>query len=90
MTIPGILLGSLIAASYGALFHLIRGGGFGRLLLYLFLAELGFWGGQILGKIVNWKFLVVGPLNLGLASVGAILFLLFGYFLSLIQTEPKK
>lgn len=90
MTLPGILLGSVIAALYGALFHLIRGGGFGRMLLYLLLAIVGFWSGHLLGSYFGWQFLMVGPLNLGFASIGSIVLLLVGYFLSLIQTDTKK
>jgi hypothetical protein len=90
MTIPGMLLGTLIAGLYGALFHLIRGGSFGRLLLYLLLAVAGFWGGQLLGNYLGFKFLIVGPLNLGSASIGAVILLLAGYFLSLVQADPKK
>ena len=75
MTIPALLLGFLIASLYGALYHLIRNGGPGRFLRYLLSAWMGFTAGHLLGAWQGWTFLPVGPLNLGLATLGSLLFL---------------
>lgn len=83
MTLPGLLLGMIIASLIGALFHLLRGGGLGRLLLYLLMAWVGFWAGHILGAIQNWTFLSIGPLRLGTAVIGSLVALSSGYWLSL-------
>ena len=44
MTIPSLIFAFLIASLYGALYHLIRGGRLGRLLLFLILGWAGFVG----------------------------------------------
>lgn len=83
MTLPSLFIGFLIASLIGSLFHLWRGGGPGRLLLYLLLAWIGFWSGHIVGAVKNWNFLSLGPLRLGMAAVGSLVALSFGYWLSL-------
>lgn len=85
MTFPSIVLGSIISLLIGALFHLWRDGGPGRLLLYLALSILGFTAGQWFGIWRNWVFFPIGPLDLGLAVPGSFLFLGIGYWLSLME-----
>ena len=86
MTTPSFFFGALICTLYGVLFHLWRGGGIGRMLLYLFLAWAGFWAGHFFGNLLGWTFFSIGPLRLGMASLGSILMLGIGYWLSLIDT----
>lgn len=90
MTIPSALLGMLIATLYGAVFHLWRGGGIGRLILYIMLAWIGFWVGQVIGTQLGWSFASIGPLRLGTATLSTLLFLGIGYWLSLVEVERKK
>ena len=90
MTIPSFLLGLLISTLYGAVFHLWRGGGGGRLILYIFLAWAGFWGGHILGNLLGLTFSSIGPLRMGMATLGSILTLGLGYWLSLIETGQPQ
>ncbi len=82
MTLPTLLFALLVALLYGALYHLLRGGGFWRLLLYLGLSILGFAAGHLIGIWRGWLLLPLGPLNLGLSSIGSILVLLIGDWLS--------
>lgn len=89
MPLPTILFGVLLAGAYGAAFHLWRGGGPGKLLLFLLLAQAGFWLGDYAGYTLNWTFASVGVLNAGMGSLGAALFLLVGNFLSAIQVRPR-
>lgn len=89
MTLPAALLGVLISTLYGALFHLWRGGGIGRLILYLILGWVGFWVGQLAGSQFNWTFASVGPLRLGAATLSSLVFLGVGYWLSLVEVERK-
>lgn len=89
MTVPSAIFGILISTLYGALFHLWRGGGAGRLLLYLMLSWAGFWVGHLVGQILGWSFAHLGPLNLGMASVSSAVFLLIGHWLSLVEIEPE-
>jgi len=89
MTLPAFLLGFLISTLIGAAFHLLLGGGAGRLLLYLLLSWSGFWAGHSVANITSLRFVVIGPLNMGLAVVGSLLFLGVGYWLSLVQVEQN-
>ncbi len=82
MTLPSLIVGLLISTLYGALLHLIRGGGPGRLLLYLFLAWFGFWSGHFWGASQGWDFLSLGPLRLGAATLGAVILLGIAFLLS--------
>lgn len=89
MTLPALIFGLLISTLYGALFHLWRGGGLGRLILYLLLAWAGFWCGQYLANFMNWTFVSLGPLHLGLASIFSLFFLIVGYWLSKFESARK-
>ena len=85
MTLPTILLGLLIALLYGAVYHLIRGGSFWRLLLYLGLSVLGFTAGHIVGLWRGWMLIPLGSLNFGLSSIGSMAILLLGDWLGHIE-----
>jgi hypothetical protein len=83
MTLPALLLGFILSSLYGALFHLWRGGGAGRLLLDLILAWMGFWIGERLATWIGLEVLKVGQLNVAAASLMAFVFLFIGHWLSL-------
>jgi hypothetical protein len=89
MTLPAFIFGFLLATLYGALFHLWRGGNAGRLLLYITLSWSGFAIGQIAATRLGWTFLSFGPLNVGMATVLSLVFLLLGYWLSLIDIDKN-
>lgn len=85
MTVPSLALGFIISSILGLLLHLLRGGGPGKILLYLIAAWAGFWGGHALGN--RWDFTIysLGPLNLGMASVGCFIGLFIGYWLGRVD-----
>ena len=89
MSIPTLFLGLILSTLYGALFHLWRGGNAGRLILYILLAWIGFWLGQLIGNLANVSFDTLGQLHLVVASIGSIVFLIVGYWLSLVQVERR-
>ena len=89
MSIPTLFLGLILSTLYGALFHLWRGGNAGRLILYILLAWIGFWLGQLVGNLANVSFDTLGQLHLVVASLGSIIFLIVGYWLSLVQVERR-
>ena len=89
MTIASFLFGMLVSSLYGTLFHLVRGGGFSRLLLYLILAWVGFWIGQVLADFLGWTFISIGPLHLGMATISSLIFMLVGYWLSLVDKQDE-
>jgi len=90
MTLPSLILGFLISTLYGAIFHLWRGGGLGRLFLYLMLGWVGFWGGNAIANRLGWTFDSLGALHLGTASLFSFAFLLAGYWLSLVEVKKVK
>ncbi len=87
MTLPAFLFGLLVATLMGAVFHLWKGGGLGRIILYIGLAWLGFWGGHYLGGRLGWTFWNIGPLNFGMAILVGIVTIFVGYWLSLVSQE---
>jgi hypothetical protein len=89
MTLPSLLLGAVIASLLGALFHLIRGGGLGKLILYLLLGWLGFWAGHALAAHFDWNFDKLGGLHLGTACFFALVFLFAGSWLSQVEVQKK-
>ncbi len=90
MTLPSLVIGFLISSILGSFFHLIRGGGPGRLLLLLIMGWAGFWGGHAMGERWNLDFFSLGPLHLGMAIVVCIIALGFGYWLSLVELVETK
>ncbi len=90
MTLPSFLLALIIALLYGALYHLLRNGGVGHLFMFLGLSVLGFAIGQLAGDWLHWGFIPLGQLNLGLASIGSLLILLIGDWLSRVEAKPES
>ena len=90
MTLPTILFAFLIALLYGAVYHLIRGGGFWRLLFYLGLSVSGFVIGHLIGIWRSWMVIPLGSLNLGMSSMGSIVILVIGDWLSRIESGKES
>lgn len=89
MPLPTILFGFLVASLIGVMFHLWKGGGIGKIMLYVILSWIGFWGGHFVGNALGGDFGNVGALHLGAAILGNALILGIGYWLSLVKVEPK-
>jgi hypothetical protein len=87
MTLPALAVGLIYALLLGALFHLWRDGGPGRLLLYMLLSLAGAAAGQWLATLRGWLVLPVGPLDFGLMTAGSVVFLSVGYWLSLVEFD---
>jgi len=87
MTLPTLLFALLIALLYGALYHLVRGGSFWRLVLYLVLSVMGFILGHLIGVWQGWVLMPVGSLNLGLSTMGSFLILVIGDWLSRMESN---
>ena len=75
---------------YVALYHLIRGGGFWRLLFDLGLSLIGFLVGHLIGAWRGWIFLPLGSLNLGMCSLGSLVVLVLGDWLSHIEVKRES
>jgi hypothetical protein len=87
MTLPTFLFGLVVALFYGAVYHLLRDGGFWRLILYFALSIFGFVAGHLFGIWRGWMFLPVGSLNFGLSSLGSIMVLIVGDWLSRMEAR---
>ena len=87
MTIPSILFALLIALLYGALYHLLRGGGFWRLVFYFCLSIFGFTVGYLIGYWLGLMIIPFGSMDLGSASIGSLVFLIGGDWLSRIEIQ---
>lgn len=90
MTLPTLLFALLIALLYGTVYHLIRGGGFWRLLWYLSLGLFGFVAGHLVGLWRGWVWIPLGSINLGLSTLGSLLTLLIGDWLSRIEVDQQS
>lgn len=80
MNIPTLIFGGLIATLYGAIFHLIRGGGISRLIAYIISSWAGFWFGHFIAQRYELGFVNVGSLNLGIATITSFIFMIIGYW----------
>ena len=85
MTIASLIFAFLVASLYGALYHLIRGGGLGRLLLFLIFGCAGFAMGHLVGIWQGWILFPMGELNLGMSTLGSLIFLVVGDWVSRIR-----
>ena len=90
MTLPTFLFALLVALLYGAFYHLIRGGNVWRLLSFLALSVLGFALGHLIGVWRGWYLLPIGSVNLGLSSIGSLLLLILGDWLTQIESSPQS
>ncbi len=90
MTLPNILFALVIAMLIGALYHFVRGGGGWRLILFFGLSALGFALGQLVGMWQHWEFIMFGSLNLGMGSVGSLIVLIAGEWLSRIDVKKES
>jgi len=90
MTIPVLLFALLISILCGTLFHLLRGGGGWRLLLYIGLSILGFAVGQWISTARGWHLLMFGALDIGMGLIGSVVFLIGGEWLSRIETKKES
>ena len=85
LTLPVFVFGIIISSLYGAAFHLWKNGGLGKLFFYIILSWLGFWTGHILSHLFNFKFIDIGPLHFGPATVGSLVLILLGHWLSKVN-----
>ena len=82
MSIPNLLIGLILSTLLGAAFHLWRGGGLIKLILFILLSWLGFWIGHFAAARFGLTFFNLGALNLGMAVLVSLIFLSIGQWLS--------
>jgi hypothetical protein len=89
MTFPAIVFSFFLAAMFGSLLHLWRGGGLGRLVLYLVSSWIGFFGGHLIAGALGIEFLDIGTIHLGMGILGSLLLLALVYWLSLVDQQNE-
>ena len=87
MTFPAIIFSFFVAALFGSLLHLWRGGNLFRFLLYLVLRVVGFFCGHYLAEALSIRFFQLGTINLGFGILGSLVLLGLGYWLSLVDYQ---
>ncbi|NLA79310.1 MAG: hypothetical protein GX853_00960 [Chloroflexi bacterium] len=85
MNITAYIFGWLLASLFGALFHLWRDGGFGKLLLYLLLSWVGFYLGHLVFLHYEVAFMQVGGVQMAGGILGSLVFLFLGHWFTHIQ-----
>ncbi|MGE5073899.1 MAG: hypothetical protein ACM3MF_10770 [Anaerolineae bacterium] len=85
MSLPSILFGLVYALLLGSVFHVWRDGGAGRLLFFLALSVAGAAAGQWVAMLTQWTAIPIGGLYLGPITLGSLLFLGLGAWLSLVE-----
>lgn len=88
MMTPHYLFALALATLFGALFHLVRGGGAMRLLLYLACSWAGFAVGQAVAPLIGLDLPGVGPLHVVEAASFALLFMVGATVL--VLKEPAQ
>lgn len=89
MNLPIILFGTTLAILYGAAYHLWKGGSLLRLVSFLALSLIGFWVGHLAGTALHISFASIGVLDTGMATLGSLVFLFAGDWLSLVNIQRK-
>ena len=90
MTLPSMFFGLLCAVLIGALFHVVVDGGLGKLLLYLLLSIAGFSAGAWIATSRGWALIPIGPLDVGAATIGSLVVLGVGHWLSKVQVSTTN
>jgi len=85
-----VLFGLMIALLCGALYHFLRGGGPGRLVLYLVLSSIGFVLGDVFGAWQGWEIFPMGSLNIGMSVAGSIIVMVVGDWLSRLDIDEEE
>jgi hypothetical protein len=88
MPLPSIIFGILISTLCGSLVHLILGGNFRRLSLFILFSWAGFWVGHFVAVEMSWSVGDLGPLHLLPAMISSFIFTGIGFWL--IPTPQQK
>ena len=70
---PAFVFSAIISTGVGLAYHLWRGGGLRRMLLFVIAAWSGFAIGQVIGSLLGWRLLVVGEVHLVEGIIGSLL-----------------
>lgn len=82
MTTPAIVFCFLVSALYGSVFHLIRGGNFFTLIVFILVATGGFFLGHYIATLISLEFVRIGSVNFGVASIVSVIALIISGLIS--------
>ncbi|MGD2162515.1 MAG: hypothetical protein PVH60_07000 [Anaerolineales bacterium] len=85
MSIHAVILGLVIATLCASVFHLLRGGRVRHLFLYILVAWVSFFIGQLFSESISWRLLRIGSINL----FPALLATLLGLILAAVFIAPE-
>lgn len=77
VAIAGLILSALLAIAYGAAFHLLVGGNFTSIVIYLIASVIGFILGHFIGLFLGIDTFRLGAVHLLTASLGSWFLLIF-------------
>ncbi len=87
---PGLALSALLATAYGAAFHLLRGGDYGRLARYMLAAWAGFALGQVAAWLAGWEFAMIGEVHVVEGTLGSLLLMVIVHWLVAPPKPPTR
>ena len=90
MTFPAVLFGIVLSMVYASAFHFWKGGSLARILVYVIISAVGYWTGHLVGARLGWSFWTIGPINNGMATLGSLIFLFAGEWLSRVEINEKR
>ena len=70
---PTILFIAILAVATGLIYHLLRGGGFARLIVSIVAAGIGMAIGQVVSQFFGWRLIVLGEVQLIPVLIGGLL-----------------
>jgi hypothetical protein len=89
MTFPQIVFSFFLATLLASFLHLWKDGNLMRLLIFLVMSWLGFFGGHLIASALSINFLDVGNIHLGFGLLGCLLMLALAYWLTSGQVENQ-
>lgn len=70
---PSIILSGVISVFVALIYHVWRGGGFGRLVLSVVAAWLGFALGHLIGQLLGLNLILIGDLHVAEGLIVALI-----------------
>jgi hypothetical protein len=90
MSIHAFLLGLIIATLTAAVFHLLRGGRLRHLVLYIVVAWVSFFIGQVFSESIRWHLLRIGAINIFPAMLATLLGLVLAAIFLAPETRSRR
>lgn len=87
---PNTAFALIVATLIGALFHLILGGRWRRLLLFLLVSWVGFGAGDAAGRTLGVTALMIGDLHLATAIIGTLFLLFLTHVFTSGRAQPRR